>query len=172
MNGELELVPSIQYRRARSPRARQDVAASRSPLGEGPHDPRVALAERSLDLANRHPPRRADRESIEPDLHSDRAAAGSNEPVVDALIDEHDAARLTVGATILTAMRATQQIAAAKQRAHRTRDAAREPVDRITPGHRRAYRAARLRSRSSSRHPPSTSVRPVPLTEWAFRSIR
>ena len=52
-------------RRARLPFARHHVAAAQPPFVERAHDPVRALAERLLDVAQRHPARRAHGESVQ-----------------------------------------------------------------------------------------------------------
>ncbi len=92
----VELSSEVENRSAGSPGARKHVAASCAPLGERADHPFVALGERRLDLADRHPARRADGEPGQPDLHADRAPARADEPVVDLLAGEHDATQLAV----------------------------------------------------------------------------
>src|SRR5215813_2862186 len=94
MYRKLELAPEVEDQRAGLPCAREHIALPSSPFGERADDPFVALDESDLDLADRHPVRRADSEPRQADLHADRAAPRPEEPIVDGLSDEHDATKL------------------------------------------------------------------------------
>ena len=124
-----ELAALVEDRRAGLPHARQHLAAPLAPLGQRAHDPAAALAQRALDLGERHPARRAHREAVEVDLHADRAPARADQPVVDVL--------------------ALQATAVASRRSRRLRSRARvtSPLPSRPPA---APRAAGSPSRSTS----------------------
>jgi hypothetical protein len=93
---ERELATEVENRRTRLPFVRQNVASSRPPFFERADDPRGTLGQRRFDLANRHPARRAHAQSVEADLHADRASPCPHEGVLDPLVCQRDTAQPAV----------------------------------------------------------------------------
>ena len=165
---ERELAAAVEDRRAGLPFARQHVAPARAPLGAArAGSSRARARQRGLDLADRHPARRAHGEAGEVDLHADRAPARADQPVVDALAGERDAARSHVVAARRRAAAEgvpsrSRAISVARRHAE-ARDLALDPASRLRRERLRVLAGRRDRRAERDRH------RARPLAEDALR---
>src|SRR5437588_440698 len=89
---ERQRTAAVKQSRALAPLHRKRLLVASAPFGQRFDHPLSPLSQRKLDLAYRHPRRRAHAEPALIDLHADGSAPRSIEAVVDALVAQRDAA--------------------------------------------------------------------------------